>query len=160
MHKFACQCTNVLIIADIPVITPTFSNLECRLIYGEVDILATCVARLNSNVAIDCQYSSNPPGTINLDYVRTFEDNVRTVNSTRIEITNVATSNEGRYHCESSNIFRTGRLGFRSLSVTLRTTEGTSNAGGNRTPVQQPHTYYAFCERKRACQCINVQAWQ
>lgn len=75
-------------------------------------------------MAIDCQYSSNPRGTISLNYIRTFEDNVRTINSTRIEITNVVTSNEGRYHCESTNILRTGRLGFRSLRVTLKTTEG------------------------------------
>lgn len=76
---------------------------------------------LRTNVAIDCQFSSDPNSTVVIHYLKNFENNIQTVEMTKIEITNVARSNEGVYNCESGNMLISGAVGRYTLQVTLTT---------------------------------------
>lgn len=109
--------------ADGANIDPVFTNLECLQLFEESGILSTsCYAALNTNVTIDCQYTSNPSSNVTVNIIRTLE-NVESV-STRIVITNVTRDNQGSYQCDVTNIFVSGIIVTRSLRVSLFVTEG------------------------------------
>ncbi len=93
----------------------------CEQIVGKSDIVATCTAVLNTDVAIDCQYTSNPPSSVVTNFTRTLMDNVQTVNSTKIVITRTVNENEGRYLCTVTNVLDSGRIVMKSLIVQLST---------------------------------------
>ena len=78
-----------------------------------------CVARPNTDVSIDCQFFSNPSGSLEaITYPNILEDNIRTEGST-IVLTNVLPMNQGNYECVISNVVLTGIV-IQSLRVTLR----------------------------------------
>ena len=94
--------------------------MECEQLTEETSVQATCVARPNTDVSLDCQFFSNPSGIVEaITYPNILEDNIHIMGSS-IVITNVVAKNQGNYECVVSNEVLTGRTITRSLRVALR----------------------------------------
>lgn len=78
-----------------------------------------CFFGLNTNITIDCEYTSVPEGMLEIGWSNPNLTNVQIEDTTQIIITEATVDNIGNYSCSATNIIA-GNVSYSRLTFDLR----------------------------------------